>query len=140
MTRPDVHHDRPRRARRYRPGPGHGPGRLGYLASCDAGSLATEAQAAALIGLEHAEAQHTAARAKILSMFTAQHGYEADGQYGAAAWLRAITRVTRDAAGAATGWARRLGGASGDRRGAGRRAAPGLAGPADLRRDRPAPR
>ena len=83
---------------------------LGYLASCDAGSLATEAQAAALIGLEHAEAQHTAARARILSVFTAQHGYEADGQYGAAAWLRALTRVTKGAAGAATGWARRLGG------------------------------
>ena len=83
---------------------------LGYLARCDAGSLATEAQAAALTGLEHAEAQHTAARAKILSVFTAQHGYEADGQYGAAAWLRAITRITRHAAGAATGWARRLGG------------------------------
>ena len=83
---------------------------LGYLARCDAGSLATEAQAAALTGLEAAEAQHTAARAKILAAFTAQHGYEADGQYGAAAWLRAITRVTKGAAAAATGWARRLGG------------------------------
>ena len=81
---------------------------LGYLASCDAASLGTAAQAAALTGLEAAEAQHTAARAKILSAFTAQHGYEADGQYGAAAWLRAITRITRAAAGAAAGWARRL--------------------------------
>ena len=81
---------------------------LGYLAACDAGSLATEAQAAALTGLEAAEAQHTAARAKILSAFTGQHGYEADGQYGAAAWLRATTRITRAAAAAATGWARRL--------------------------------
>jgi Domain of unknown function (DUF222) len=82
---------------------------LGYLAGCDAGSLGTAAQAEALIGLEGAEAQHTAARAKILAAFTAQHGYEADGQYGPAAWLRAITRITRSAAGAATGWARRLG-------------------------------
>ena len=57
---------------------------LGYLASCDAGSLGTAAQAAALIGLEAAEAQHTAARAKILAAFTAQQGYEADGYYGAA--------------------------------------------------------
>ncbi len=81
---------------------------LGYLAGCDAVSLGTAAQAAALTGLEAAEAQHTAARAAILSAFTAQHGYEADGQYGAAAWLRAITRVTRGAAGAAAGWARRL--------------------------------
>ena len=83
---------------------------LGYLAGCDAGSLATAAQAEALIGLEHAEAQHTAARAKILSVFTAQQGYEADGYYGPASWLRAITRVTKGAAGAAAGWARRLGG------------------------------
>jgi Domain of unknown function (DUF222) len=82
---------------------------LGYLAACDAASLGTAAQAAALTGLEAAEAQHTAARAKILAAFTAQHGYEADGQYGAAAWLRATTRITRHAAGTATGWARRLG-------------------------------
>ncbi len=83
---------------------------LGYLAGCDAGSLGTAAQAEALIGLEHAEAQHTAARAKILSVFTAQQGYEADGYYGAASWLRAITKVTKGAAAGATGWARRLGG------------------------------
>ena len=81
---------------------------LGYLAGCDAGSLATSAQAEALIGLERAEAQHTVARAKILSAFTAQQGYEADGYYGAASWLRAITRVTKGGAAAATGWARRL--------------------------------
>src|SRR5271165_4179799 len=83
---------------------------LGYLAGCDAGSLGTAAQAEALAGLEHAEAQHTAARAKILAVFTAQQGYEADGYYGAASWLRAITRVTKGAAAAATGWARRLAG------------------------------
>ena len=62
----------------------------------------------ALIGLEAAEAQHTAARARILAAFTAQQGYEADGYYGAGSWLRAITRVTRGAAAAAAGWARRL--------------------------------
>ena len=81
---------------------------LGYLAGCDAGSLGTAAQAEALIGLEHAEAQHTAARARILSVFTAQQGYEADGYYGPASWLRAITRITKSAAAAAAGWARRL--------------------------------
>ena len=81
---------------------------LGYLAGCDAGSLATAAQADLLIGLEAAEAQHTAARARILAAFTAQQGYEADGYYGAASWLRAITRVTKGAAAAAAGWARRL--------------------------------
>ena len=82
---------------------------LSYLADCDAGSLATAAQADALIGLEHAEAQHTAARARILAAFTAQQGYEADGYYGPGSWLRAITRVTKGAAAAAAGWARRLG-------------------------------
>ena len=41
-------------------------------------------------------------------MFTAQQGYEADGYYGAASWLRARTRVTTGGASAATGWARRL--------------------------------
>ena len=76
---------------------------LGYLAGCDAGSLGTAAQADALIGLEAAEAQHTAARAQILAAFTAQQGYEADGYYGPASWLRAITRVTKGAAAAATG-------------------------------------
>ena len=81
---------------------------LGYLADCDAGSLGTAAQAGALIGLEAAEAQHTAARARILAAFTAQQGYEADGYYGPGSWLRAITRVTRGAAAAAAGWARRL--------------------------------
>ena len=81
---------------------------LGYLAGCDAGSLATSAQAEALIGLEHAEAQHTAARAQILAVFTGQQGYEADGYYGAASWLRARTRVTKGGAAAVTGWARRL--------------------------------
>ena len=83
---------------------------LGYLADCDAGSLGTAAQAEALIGLERAEAQHTAARARILAAFTARQGYEADGYYGPASWLRAITRVTKGAAAAATGWARRLDG------------------------------
>ena len=83
---------------------------LGYLAGCDAGSLGTAAQAEALIGLEHAEAQHTAARARILSVFTARQGYEADGYYGPGSWLRARTKVTKGAAAAAAGWARRLAG------------------------------
>ena len=81
---------------------------LGYLSGCDAAGLGTAAQAEALIGLEQAEARHTAARAKILAAFTAQHGFQADGQFGAKPWLRAVTKVTRGAAAGATGWARRL--------------------------------
>ena len=81
---------------------------LGYLTSCDAASLGTSAQAEALIGLEQAEAQHTVARARLLAAFSAQQGHQADGQYGPAAWLRAVTHVTNGAAGAAVAWARRL--------------------------------
>jgi Domain of unknown function (DUF222)/HNH endonuclease len=81
---------------------------LGYLAGCDAADLGVAAQAEALVGLEQAEAQHTAARARILSAFTVQGGFQADGQYGARSWLRAFTRITPAAAGGALGWARRL--------------------------------
>ena len=65
-------------------------------------------QAEALIGLEQAEAQHTAARARLLAAFSAQQGHHADGQYGPAAWLRAVTHVTNGAANGAVKWARRL--------------------------------
>jgi hypothetical protein len=81
---------------------------LGYIASCDAAELSTPVQAEALIGLEQAEAQQTAARAKMLAAFSAQQGHHADGQYGPAAWLRAFTRVTNGAATGAVKWARRL--------------------------------
>ena len=81
---------------------------LGYLSSCDAAELGTPVQAEALIGLEQAGAQHTAARARLLAAFSAQQGHHADGQYGPAAWLRAVTHVTPGAAGAAVKWARRL--------------------------------
>ncbi len=53
---------------------------LGYLSACDAVSLGTAVQAETLVGLEQAEAQHTAARAKILAAFSAQQSYQADGQ------------------------------------------------------------
>src|SRR5450755_1936923 len=81
---------------------------LGYLATCDAAGLGTAAQAEALVGLEQAEAQHTAARAKILSAFSAGRGFEADGHYGAKPWLRAFSKVTKNAAVATAAWARRL--------------------------------
>jgi len=83
---------------------------LGYLTGCDAPALGTAAQAEALIGLEQAEARHTAARARILAAFSAGRGFQADGQYGAKPWLRALTKVTKGAAAGAAGWARRLAG------------------------------
>ena len=81
---------------------------LGALATADAGSLPTPVQAQALRALERAEARHTAARAQFLAAFTAQDGYEDDGQGSARMWLRWQTRVTKAAAAGAVGWMRRL--------------------------------
>jgi hypothetical protein len=81
---------------------------LGYIASCDAAELGTAVLAEALIGLEQAEAQHTAARARMLAAFSAQQGHQADGQYRPAAWLRTFTRVTNGAATGAVRWAKRM--------------------------------
>ena len=81
---------------------------LAVVSAADAGSLPTEVQAQALRALERAEARHTAARARILAAFTAQDGYECDGQGSARTWLRWQAKVTRGAAAAATAWARRL--------------------------------
>jgi hypothetical protein len=63
---------------------------LDFLTACDGPGLPTATQAAALIALERAAARQTAARAKILSAFTAGQGYQADGQYGPRPWLRAF--------------------------------------------------
>ena len=79
------------------------------LNAADAGSLPTAVQAQALRALERAEARHTVARARVLAAFTAQDGYEDDGQGSARMWLRWQTRVTRAAAAGTVGWARRLG-------------------------------
>ena len=81
---------------------------LAALNAADAASLPTAVQAQALRALERAEARHTAARARFLAAFTAQDGYEHDGQGSARTWLRWQTRVTRAAAAGAVGWARRL--------------------------------
>jgi hypothetical protein len=81
---------------------------LGALAAADAGSLPTPVQAQALRALERAEAKHTAVRAQILAAFTAQDGFEDDGQGSARVWLRWQTRVTGAAAAGAVGWMRRL--------------------------------
>ena len=52
---------------------------LGYLARADVASLPGVTQARLLRELERAESQHTAARARILSAFTAQHAYADEG-------------------------------------------------------------
>jgi hypothetical protein len=48
---------------------------LSYLATADPATLAAQAQAECLQGMEQAAAIATAARARILAAFTAGHGY-----------------------------------------------------------------
>ncbi len=81
---------------------------LAYLNSADTGSMSSAEQAECLRELERAEAGHTAARARVLAAFTAQGGFEGDGQRCARSWLRWQTRVTGGAAAGAVGWVRRL--------------------------------
>ena len=81
---------------------------LDYLNTVDAAALPVDTQAAALKSLEAAEAKHTAARAAMLSAFSANGGPEADGHGAARVWLRWQTRVTRGAAAGAVAWMRRL--------------------------------
>jgi uncharacterized protein DUF222 len=80
---------------------------LGYLATVDATQLAVETQAECLRGLERAEAVLTAARASVLSAFTAGKGYSADADYSARVWLMHKTGITRGAAASHTAWAKR---------------------------------
>ena len=81
---------------------------LDALAAAEAGSLPVVVQAEVLRALGRAEARQTAARSRVLAAFTAQGGYEGDGQGSARVWLRWQTRVTKAAAAGAVGWARRL--------------------------------
>jgi Domain of unknown function (DUF222) len=81
---------------------------LGWLASADVASLPSAVLGDVLRGLEAAVSVQTAARARVLSDFTAQAGPEEDGQGSPRAWLTWQTRVTGAAASAAVGWTRRL--------------------------------
>ena len=81
---------------------------LDYLNATDVASLPVDTQAQVLRSLEAAEAKHTAARAGVLSAFTAGGGPEADGHGAARVWLRWQTRVTTGAAAGAVAWMRRL--------------------------------
>jgi hypothetical protein len=80
---------------------------LGYLAAADATAMTADEQARYLRGLEQAAAILTAARASILSGFTAGQGYSADADYSPRAWLIHKTGVTKGAAVAYTAWAKR---------------------------------
>ncbi|MGE5134954.1 MAG: DUF222 domain-containing protein [Gemmatimonadota bacterium] len=82
---------------------------LDALAGVDAASLPAAVRADALRALERAQSRQTAVQARVLSAFMHQDDCATDGQGSAKAWLRWQTRVTRPAAGASIGWARRLG-------------------------------
>src|SRR5262249_44682702 len=80
---------------------------LGYLASADASQLSAQTQAECLRELEQGAAIGTAARASILSVFTATQAHADDGDHSARTWLIHQTRITRGAAAGHTAWARR---------------------------------
>ena len=82
---------------------------LGWLAHADAASVPAAVQAECLRGLERAQSVYTAARGRVLAAFTAQGGYEDDGQGSPRTWLTWQTRVTRPAASAALASMRSLG-------------------------------
>jgi hypothetical protein len=82
---------------------------LGWLARADLASMPVPAQAECLRGLERLQSFHTAARASALAAFTAQGGYEDDGQGSPRTWLTWQTKITRPAASAAIASMRRRG-------------------------------
>jgi Domain of unknown function (DUF222) len=80
---------------------------LRHLAAADPAAMAAQAQAECLLALEQGDAMSTAARARILAVFTAGQGYVADADYSPASWLIHRTRITKGAARAHLAWARR---------------------------------
>jgi Domain of unknown function (DUF222) len=80
---------------------------LGYLAAADATRLAAATQAECLRELEQADAVATAARAAVLTAFTAGQGYAGDAEYSAVSWLIHRTGITRGAAVGHAAWATR---------------------------------
>jgi hypothetical protein len=81
---------------------------LDGLNRANVAGLPAAAQADCLRTLERAEAKYTAARAGVLAAFTAQGGFEEDGQRCARSWLKWQTRVTGGAAAGAVAWVKRL--------------------------------
>ena len=71
---------------------------LSWLARANAASVPASVQADCLRGLERAASMHVAARARVLAAFSAQRGFEDDGQGSARMWLTWQTRVTAGAA------------------------------------------
>jgi Domain of unknown function (DUF222)/HNH endonuclease len=81
---------------------------LRWLAAADTASLPTGVQADCLRDLERLSSMHTAVRSRVLSSFTAQRGFEDDGQGSPRTWLAWQTRTSIGAARGVIGWMRRL--------------------------------
>ena len=80
---------------------------LRSLAAADLAVMPDAVKAECLRGYERAAAMLTAGRAWMLGSYTASHGYSADAEYSAGAWLRHRTRVTKTATRGHVAWARR---------------------------------
>jgi hypothetical protein len=81
---------------------------LAFLAHMDPASLPADTLAGCLRGFGRAEAVHTAARSRFLSVFNAQSGSADDGHPTTKSWLRWQTRSTGAAASGQVWWMRRL--------------------------------
>jgi hypothetical protein len=81
---------------------------LGWLAAAGTASLTSAEQAGCLRALEQAGSMHTAARARVLSVFHSRGGYEDDGHGSARSWPRWQTKISGGAVSAAMGWMKRL--------------------------------
>jgi len=80
---------------------------LRFAAAADLAAMPDAIKAECLHGYEQAAAMLTAGRAWILGSYTASHGYSADAEYSACAWLRHRTKVTKIAARGHVAWVRR---------------------------------
>ena len=81
---------------------------LRHLTAADPTAMATEQQARCLRIYEQARSIATVGHAQVLSSFTTQEGYTADGEYGTRSWLIHRTNISRGAAMAHTAWACRV--------------------------------
>jgi hypothetical protein len=83
-------------------------GGLAYLAAADVADWPAEALAGSLRALAESEAAQVAAQSRILAAFSAQGGFEADGQPTVRTWLRWQTQITNGASHGAAAWMKRL--------------------------------
>src|ERR1700752_500149 len=80
---------------------------LRFADAADPDGLPDVVKAECLHTYEQAAAVLTAGQAWMLAAFTTEHGYSADAEYSAGAWLRHRTKVTKAAARARVAWSRR---------------------------------